>query len=259
MTAALRAACERALARLLVMTDTGLEAHAADRVVTLHCLESVAPAFFEAHALEATLAAGLERLGAVPGALPDSLSWDEAMARLDARYFRALHGFADPLPTVEEVRATVARVNEESQLAGWLLAELAGALGLDVERPEPGALVGAERVLWRTHQILLWTCYLRDPLEAEGAAEALDELERGLPIRLVAGEIDSAAESLFCLVAGGRRVDPALVDQLAAYQRDDGAFIEEVDDDARQQAHCTAVCLIALAAVAEGQAHGPAV
>ncbi|MBL8924189.1 MAG: hypothetical protein JNJ54_35375 [Myxococcaceae bacterium] len=251
MTVTLRTACDRALRRLLEMTDTALEAHAADRVVTLHCLQSVAPGFFEAHRLEPVLRAGLARLAEVPIALPDSLSWDVAMARLDARYFRALHGFEDPLPAGEEVRATVARVNEESRLGGWLLAELAGALGLEVEIPEPGALIGAERVLWRTHQILLWTCYLRDPLEAEGGAEALDELERGLPMRLVAGEIDSGAESLFCLVAGGRKVDPAFAWQLSAFQRDDGAFIEEADDDARQQAHCTAVCLIALAAVAE--------
>lgn len=251
MTTTLRAACDRALGRLLEMTDTALEAHAADRVVTLHCLKAVAPRFFEAHGLEAVLAAGLERLGAVPGALPDSLSWDEAMARLDARYFRALHGFDDAPLALDEVRATVERVTRESTLAGWLLAELAGALGVDLEVPDPGTLVGAERVLWRTHQILLWTCYLRDPLEAAGAAEALDELEGGLPLRLVAGEIDSGAESLFCLVAGGRAVDPALVARLAAFQRDDGGFIEEDDDDARQQAHCTAVCLIALAAFAE--------
>lgn len=254
MTPGLVEARDRALVRLLELTDSGLEAHAADRVVTLHCLEGLAPRFFAERQLGPLLAQGLDRLAAIPAEFPPDLSWDVAMARLDARYFRALHGFEDPPLPSADVVATVARVTEESRLAGWLLGELAGALGVELEIPDPGGLDGGERVLWRTHQIMLWTCYLRDPLEAEGAATALDELARALPMRLLLGELDSAAESMFCLTTGGRTFAPEHVERLLAQQRDDGSFIEAEEDDARERAHCTAVCLIALAALAEREA-----
>ena len=138
------------------------------------------------------------------------------------------------------------RVTEQSVLGGWLLAELAGALDVDVEIPDPSGLTGMERAYWRTHQILLWTSYLRDPIETEGADETLDELERALPLRMACGEIDPAAEIIFCLQAGGRLVAPEFLERLAAHQQSDGRFIESDTDDDREQAHCTAVCLIAL-------------
>ncbi|MDP3503891.1 MAG: hypothetical protein Q8S33_26370 [Myxococcales bacterium] len=241
-----RAACDRALERFLELTNTTLEAHISDRAVTLHCLRAHAPEFFEAHQLGPTLDAALEGLAALPSTFPADLPWEVVMARLDAHYFRALYGLENPPLPVADVRAAVAGVTEQSVLAGWLLAELAGALGVDVEVPDPSGLTGMERTYWRTHQILLWTSYLRDPLETEGADEALDELALALPVRLAWGEIDPAAEIIFCLQAAGRVVDPEFLERLLAEQRPDGRFVDSDSDDAREQAHCTAVCLIAL-------------
>lgn len=242
-----RAACDRALARFLEMTGTALEAHVSDRAVTLHCLGVHAPEFFEAHHLGPALDAALEGLATLPSTFPPELSWDVVMARLDAHYFRALYGLENPPLPADDVRAAVAKVTQQSVLGGWLLGELAGALGVDVELPDPSGLTGMERSYWRTHQILLWTSYLRDPLETEGAPEALDELARALPLRLACGEIDPAAEIIFCLQAGGRAVEPEYLERLASQQRSDGRFIESETDGDREQAHCTAVCLIALA------------
>jgi len=242
-----REACDRALARFLELTDTALEAHVADRAVALHCLSARAPAFFEAHHLGPLLDQALERLASIPSTFPPELSWEVVMARLDAHYFRALYGLENPPLPAADVRAAVARVTALSVLGGWLLAELAGSLGVELQVPDPSRLTGAERTYWRTHQILLWTSYLRDPLETRGADEALDELEKTLPLRLACGEIDPAAEILFCLQAGGREVAPEFFERLLAHQREDGRFVEAEEDDAREQAHCTAVCLIALA------------
>ena len=242
-----RAACDRALARFLEMTSTALEAHVSDRAVTLHCLSVHAPEFFEASKLGLLLDAALEGLATLPSTFQADLSWDVVMARLDAHYFRALYGLENPPLPADDVRAAIARVTQQSVLGGWLLAELAGALGVDVEIPDPSRLTGMERSYWRTHQILLWTSYLRDPLETESADEALDELARGLPLRLACGEIDPAAEIIFCLQAGGRVVEPEFLERLLAHQQPDGSFFETADDDEREQAHCTAVCLIALA------------
>jgi hypothetical protein len=247
MSAENRAAAARALERFLALTDTDQESHVADRAVTLHCLAGHAPEFFEAHHLGPMLERALERLASVPTAFPPGLPWDVAMARLDAHYFRALHGLENPPLPGADVRACVEAVTHESLLAGWLLAELAGALGVDVEVPDPRALTAGERSYWRTHQIMLWTCYLRDPLEAEGATECLDELARALPMRVLFEEWDPAAEIMFCLQAGGRTVAPELVDRLRAQQQPDGRFVDTEDANDREIAHCTAVCLIALA------------
>ncbi|MDX2013760.1 MAG: hypothetical protein SFW67_26430 [Myxococcaceae bacterium] len=242
---------QRALEAFLALTATEEDWHRADRAVTLHCLASHAPAFFEAHRLAPLLDEALARLADVPSDFPDELGWEVVMARLDAHYFRALHGLPRaPLPEAD-VRRAIERVTAESTLAGWLVGELAQALGLEVDVPEPVGLGDAERTSWRTHQVLLWTCYLRDPLEVD-ASEALDELERTAPMRLVLGQIDSGAEMLFCLQAGGRAVEPGLLEALAQTQRDDGSFREEDDDGPREHAHTTAVCLIALAFDAPG-------
>ncbi|MDP1920737.1 MAG: hypothetical protein Q8L14_31130 [Myxococcales bacterium] len=246
--------CDRALERFLELTNTSLEAHVSDRAVTLHCLSAHAPEFFEAHHLGPKLDAALEGLAALPSTFPADLPWEVVMARLDAHYFRALYGLENPPLPSADVRAAVAKVTEQSVLAGWLLAELAGALGVEFEIPDPSALTGMERTYWRTHQILLWTSYLRDPLETEGADVALNELARSLPLRLACGEIDPAAEIIFCLQAGGRVVEPEFLERLVAHQQADGRFTESDSDDAREQAHCTAVCLIALAGRRSGEA-----
>jgi hypothetical protein len=239
--------CDRALAAVLARTDTEHEWHIADRAVALHCLGCVAPRFFERHALQPVLDRALEGLARVPTEFPLGIEWEQTMARLDAHYFRALHGLANPPLPVADFLRSLADVVDQSLLVGWLLAELAGALGVDVEIPDPSSLSGAERTYWRTHQVLLWTSYLRDPLEVD-ASEALDELERGLPVRLALGEIDPAAEAIFCLRKGGRELDARYVEALAERQRDDGSFFEASDvGDERSEAHCTVVCLIALA------------
>lgn len=242
-----RAACDRALERFLELTNTSLEAHVSDRAVTLHCLSAHAPEFFGAHQLGPTLDAALEGLAALPSTFPPDLPWEVVMARLDAHYFRALYGLENPPLPAADVRAAVVGVTEQSVLGGWLLAELAGALGVEVEVPDPSGLTGMERTYWRTHQILLWTSYLRDPLETDGAGDALDELARALPVRLACGELDPAAEIIFCLQAGGRVVEPEFLERLLAQQQPDGRFVDSDSDDAREQAHCTAVCLLALA------------
>jgi hypothetical protein len=240
-------AADRALEAFLRLTDTAEEWHAADRAVTLHCLSAHAPAFFEAHALSPALDAALERLSTVPSDFPESLGWETVMARLDAPYFRALYGLPFlPLPQADVQRA-IDRVTAESTLAGWLVGELAQAIGLEVSVPEPVDLGDDERAYWRTHQVLLWTCYLRDPLETDGAEGALDELARTVRFRIVMGQIDSAAEMVFCLQAGRRAVDAELLEAIAATQREDGSFKEDEGDGLREHAHTTAVCLIALA------------
>lgn len=254
----LDAVCERALARALALTDTDETAHVADRAIGLHCLSAHAPRFFERHRLEPLLQQALERLGAVPSDFPATLPWHEGMARLDALYFRALHG----LPRREvsgDLQALVDRVSDDSILVAWLLAELAQALDLDVNGPEPEGLSGAERAYWRTHQVLLWTSYLRDPLPEDTPEEVLAELDQALAMRLVMGDIDPAAEMIFCLTAAGRSIPAAYVDVLAGHQRPDGSFVESVGDDAREQAHTTIVCLVALAGLLERepQSSGP--
>lgn len=243
--------CDRALTSLLAQTDTEHEWHIADRAVALHCLSCVAPRFFERHELEPVLERALEGLAMVPTEFPLGIEWEQTMARLDAHYFRALHGLPNPPLPVAELIRSLEDVTRQSLLAGWVLAELAGALGVDVEIPDPSSLTAGERTYWRTHQVLLWTSYLRDPLEVD-ASDALDELERGLPMRFALGEIDPAAEAIFCLRKGGRAIDARYVEALAERQQVDGSFFEDADvADDRSTAHCTAVCLIALAGCAE--------
>jgi hypothetical protein len=251
----LRTAADHALAAFLSLTDSTLEAHAADRAVTLHCLSGHAPGFFSRHALQADLGAALAALGALPTDLGDDVPWEVAMARLDAQYFRALHGLElkpiDPLA----LQACVQRIQSTSAVTAWVLAELGVSLGVEVTIPEPEGLQGVERTYWRTHQLLFATSYLRDALDLESASHALDELQRSVMLRLVMGELDAGAEALFCLQAGGREVSSALLQQLASAQRADGCFVEAGVTDQREQAHTTAVCLIALARAAEAEGH----
>lgn len=240
-------AATRALHRFLALTETTLESHVADRAVTLHCLASHAPDFFVAHQLQPKLDEALDRLATIPATFPPELAWEVVMARLDALYFRALYGLPNPELPDDDIRAACARITKESLLAGWLVSELAGALGVDVELPDASSLSGGERSYWRTHQVLLWTCYLRDPLELELAKEALDELERSLPTRLLFAQWDPAAETIFCLRAGGREVSAEHLETLRRQQQPDGHFTDAEDANEREIAHCTAVCLIALA------------
>lgn len=242
-------AAARALRRFLALTETTLESHVADRAVTLHCLASHAPDFFEAHQLQPKLDEALERLSTIPPTFPPDLAWEVVMARLDALYFRALYGLPNPELPADDVRAVCARITSESLITGWLVSELAGALGVEVEVPDASSLTGGERTYWRTHQVLLWTCYLRDPLDVEMAKEALDELERTLPMRLLFSQWDPAAEAIFCLQAGGRQVSADAVPLLVRQQQPDGHFSQTPDANEREIAHCTAVCLIALARV----------
>lgn len=252
-------AAARALQRFLALTETTLEPHVADRAVTLHCLASHAPAFFEEHQLQSKLDEALDRLSTIPAAFPADLPWEVVMARLDALYFRALYGLPNPeLPTAD-IRAACARVTQGSLLAGWLVCELAGALGVDVEVPDASSLTAGERTYWRTHQVLLWTCYLRDPLDLDVAKEALDELQRSLPTRLLFAQWDPAAEMIFCLQAGGREVAAEHLETLSHQQQPDGRFSDSEDADEREIAHCTAVCLIALAGAAQGKQVPPTV
>lgn len=237
----------RALHRFLALTETTLESHVADRAVTLHCLASHAPAFFEQHRLQPKLDQALEQLATIPATFPPELSWEIVMARLDALYFRALYGLPNPELPADDVRAACSRITNESLLAGWLVSELAGALGVEVDVPDASTLTFGERSYWRTHQVLLWTCYLRDPLDLEMAKDALDELERSLPTRLLFAQWDPAAEMIFCLQAGGREVSAEHLETLRRQQQPEGHFTDAVDADEREIAHCTAVCLIALA------------
>lgn len=240
-------AATRALHRFLALTETTLESHVADRAVTLHCLASHAPDFFEAHQLQPKLDEALDRLATIPATFPPELAWEVVMARLDALYFRALYGLPNPELPADDIRAACARITKESLLAGWLVSELAGSLGVEVELPDASTLAGGERSYWRTHQVLLWTCYLRDPLDLELAKEALDDLQRSLPTRLLFAQWDPAAEMIFCLQAGGREVSAEHLETLRRQQLADGQFTDSEDANEREIAHCTAVCLIALA------------
>jgi len=237
---------DRALAAFLARSRSEHEWHRADRLTLLHCLASAAPGFFARHRLQPVLDEALEDLAQIPNEFPSGLTWERTMARLDALYFRALYGHPSPPIPHAAVRACIADATAQSVLAGWLLAELACSLGAEVEIPDPSVVIGAERTYWRSHQILLWSAYLRDELEVD-ATESLDDLARSLPVRLLFHEIDSAAEAIFCLQFAGRAVDEPMLEALARHQRSDGSFAESDSDDEREQAHCTAVCLIALA------------
>lgn len=255
----LEAVCGRALARVLALTDTDETAHVADRAIGLHCLAGHAPRFFHQHHLAPLLHQALSRLGSVPPDFSATIPWYEGMARLDALYLRALHGLPRPQVVARDVQALVDRVSDESVLIAWLLAELAQSLELEVTGPMPEGLTGAERAYWRTHQVLLSTSYLRDPLPEDTPEEVLEELEQALATRLVMGDVDPAAEMIFCLTAAGRSIPPAYVDVLAGHQRADGSFVESAGDDVREQAHTTIVCLVALAGLLErsAQSSGP--
>lgn len=237
---------DRALGAFLSRTDTEHEWHRADRVTLLHCLANAAPAFFARHRLQPVLERALDGLAQISGEFPIGLPWERTMARLDALYFRALYGHPIPPLPQAAIAGCVADATRQSVLAGWLLAELAGALGVAIELPDPSSLIGAERTYWRSHQILLWSSYLRDELDTD-ATDALVDLARTLEVRLLFHEIDSAAEAIFCLAFAGRPVDASAIERLARHQRSDGSFAEHDADDEREQAHCTAVCLIALA------------
>ncbi len=253
----------RALAAFLDLTLGPLESNRALRALTLHMLEAHAPRFFRAARAGAPLRAAVAALAYVPTAFPAGLDPDVGMARLDALYVRRERG----LPAGRVNRAELARYvvwvgATYGPLPGWLLAELACAFGgkapaLRGTRPlRPSHRV--EDLYWTTHLFLLETRYLRRPL-AEGRLEReTEELLLATPWVVEQGLVDLAAEVAFCLQVAGEASSAEHGAALALVVRSQGhggAIVEPrksewtAEVSARQEAHCTAAGLLALAGV----------
>ncbi len=232
---------------------------AAELALTLHMLQFLAPKFFEEHALGPQLDEALGALGNVPARFGPTLDTEEAMARLDALYLRAVRGLAVRDFQASEVIAAVDRAGEEGgPLWRWLMGALAARLGVTtVYAPQgrwPFKHHARTHLYHLTHVILIATEYLRTPVPAALSPE-LDELEAALPALVIAESWDLLAECVMCLTRAGRPVSLAVA-ALTAGQQADGSFFE-TGSTPRLTAHCTAAGLLALAGALDLERSAP--
>lgn len=209
----------------------------ADLALTLHMIEHVAPVTFAAHGLT------FPSLAEVPAEFDASLTDEEAMARLDVLYLRAVRGEAVEAP--RGLLAAVARV--EDPMWRWLMRQLAARLGVvaqvsSFDERWPFRKNPRLHGYFLTHEILIATEYLRVPVPP-GLSDVLDALEKVVPT--LEGQWDLLGECVMCLARGGRAV-PEAVTLLKKAQRPDGSWAEE-GATARESAHCTAAVLVGLA------------
>jgi hypothetical protein len=239
------------------LTNTTASFHRADRALTLHMLQGVAPRTFASLGLKASLDAALQTLTQVPNTFPPALDPFEAMARLDALYLRDLRGLpVAPFPK-GDLRALIEAFKAQgNELFAWLFAELARPLGVDVEA-RVGMVMRLRSPLIPlyelTHVVLVDTGYLLRPASQVTRALAPRLLE-GASWAAAQGQLDILGELLFCLGAVGVPIDDALLAPLLAAQHDDGHFEDEGTAGPgadRERAHTTAAAWLGLAAALE--------
>jgi len=254
----LASAVRRGWEAFAALTATSSSYHRADRALTLHMLQGLAPGTFAALRLKAPLARALRELTRVPRAFPDGLDEYESMARLDALYLRRIRALPVPRFSKAGLRRQIADQHQRgNDLHAWLMAGLARPLGVELEVTVRWMCrLGSPLVpLYElTHLVLLETDYLRAPLPAERAAELAPRLEEGVAWAAARELWDVLGELAFCLAAAGRSPPDAVVAALLAAQQPDGHFEQAGTtgpDAPRERAHCTATCLLALAAVSD--------
>jgi D-amino peptidase len=243
-------ALERALGAFLSMTEGQDDEARALRALTLHMLEGHAPGAFARRGLLPTLEAAVAALAEVPLALPDGLSPDVGMARVDAWFVRRERGLPHTPLQPNLLRAYLEHLEGEGHgLHAWLLGEMAATCGLDVRLSFPArAMRERSRVAdlyWLTHLYLLDTRYLRAAPRHPDAVAWTEELLVATPWVVAQGNADLGAELAFCLQGlgeAGGGAHEALLALLEAQQQPEGCF---------EDAHATAGALIAFAGAEE--------
>jgi len=243
-------AVDRTLAAFLSLTEGGDEEARALRALTLHMLEGHAPGAFARRGLGPTLEAAVAALAEVPLALPDGLSPDVGMARVDAWYVRRERGLPHARLEPYLLHAYLEHLDNEGHgLHAWLLGEMAATCGLDARLPIPArAMRDVSRVAdlyWLTHLYLLDTRYLRAAPRHPDAPAWTEELLVATPWVVEQGDVDLGAELAFCLQcvgeAGGGAHEALLV-LLEEHQQPDGCM---------EDAHATAGALLAFSGAEE--------
>ncbi|MBI3181552.1 MAG: M55 family metallopeptidase [Myxococcales bacterium] len=158
----------------------------------------------------------------------------------------------------EWLRRCVADLAPQSPIDAWLLGELAHQLGIPARARLPDrALRGTSRLLdlyWLTHLFLLETRYLRLPLLPGKLESETEELMLACDWMVAERRVDLAAEAALCLQLAGEHRSPAhrsLLALISRHQAGSGSVSEPRRQGEamgeRQDAHCTAVALLALA------------
>ncbi|MCY1073510.1 M55 family metallopeptidase [Archangium lansingense] len=239
-------AVDRALGAFLSLTEGQDDESRALRALTLHMLEGHAPGAFARRGLGPTLESAVAALAEVPLALPDGLSPDVGMARVDAWYVRRERGLSHAPLEPYLLRSYLEHLDGEGHgLHAWLLGEMAASRGLDVRLSIPArAMREASRVAdlyWLTHLYLLDTRYLRAAPSHPDAVVWTEELLVATPWVVEQANVDLAAELAFCLQCVGEAgggAHEALLSLLVEHQQPDGCM---------EDAHATAGALIAFA------------
>ncbi|KFA91211.1 DUF6895 family protein [Archangium violaceum] len=243
-------AVDRTLGAFLSLTEGRDDEARALRALTLHMLEGHAPGAFTRRGLGPTLEAAVAALADVPLALPDGLSPDVGMARVDAWYVRRERGLPHAPLEPYFLRAYLEHLAGEGHgLHAWLLGEMAATRGLDVRLPFPArAMRDVSRVAdlyWLTHLYLLDTRYLRAAPAHPDATAWTEELLVATPWVVEQGNVDLGAELAFCLQCvdeAGGGAHEALLALLERHQQPDGRM---------EDAHATAGALLAFSGAEE--------
>ena len=233
----------------------------ADRASTLHMLKGLAPRFFARHALRGELAQALDALDELPAEFPPQLDLDEGMSRVDALYFRRLHGLAVKPFASDALADYIAEVRlRNGLLPAWLMGEQARLLGVRAT-PALNARFPFQRrhpvlhLYFLTHLVMLDTHYFGQPPLAGRYADELRHMEQAMDSLVHHGSWDLLAQCEICLAAC-RRSHRVALEALRLAQSTDGRWCQPRHDE-RQNAHTTAAALVALAIAEEGQGSGP--
>ncbi len=219
----------------------------ADRALTFHMLEYLAPRLFKKEKLAAERDRALEELDGVSGEFSLELDEDESMARLDALYLRRVRGLPVKRFDEEGLAGWITGRVEEHPVHAWLMQRLARELGLELPPPLPARypfrhLAPMAHFYMLTHEVMVDTRYYARPFTLSGGGFVLDELEQALPKTLAAKEWDITAEIAFTLRFCGRPA-PGAIEALQAAQKPDGTVLDGAGE--REQAHAAATSLLA--------------
>ena len=252
-------AADRALTALFRAMDGAASYQRAELALTLHMLEFLAPRFFVEKQLAGRRDGALKALGKLSTAFGPRLDVEEAMARLDGLYLRAVRGLPPRKFDRRALQRCVVRAEQqEGTLWRWLMGELAARLGvraaLALDERWPFAAQPTLHLYHLTHVVLVETEYLRRPVPARLGRE-LGQLQQALEPLARAQSWDLLAECVLCLNRAGIRADRA-IEALRAAQRPDGSFAE-AGSSPRVGAHCTAAGILALAGALDLERSAP--
>lgn len=243
------AAVDQALAAFLRAMGGPASYQRAEKALTLHMLEHLAPRYFAERKLKPVLDAALEALLKVPSHFGPTVDADESMARVDALYLRVIRGLRPRVFDQAQLKRACAQAGEEEgPLWAWLMGELAAPLGVAAPA-EPWPLNRTLRLYYLTHVVLIDTQYLAKPAKPE------PELLLALPDLIARKEWDLLAECVMCLARAQVRT-PEAVAALRLAQGPDGRITEPGLSD-RAGAHCTAAGLLALAGALDLERSAP--